>query len=133
MWATRPQAMVQPKHALLLIRLVWPFSLGVTIASGLILSVPSNCTSLKLRVGKPPKACMLSIMALVPSSVSSLRPSLSASFCHLLLTVAMKRGISFTLTPMVPCTAIALRFLDPITAPTPLRPAARCKSLTMQA
>ena len=30
-------------------------------------------------------------------------------------------------------TATALRFLDPMTAPTPERPAARCRSLTMQA
>ena len=34
-------------------------------------------------------------------------------------------------TPFVPRTAIALRFLLPITAPTPERPAARCKSLTI--
>ena len=36
-------------------------------------------------------------------------------------------------TPLVPRTAIALRFLEPATAPTPERPAARCRSLTMAA
>src|ERR1700730_15965624 len=32
-------------------------------------------------------------------------------------------------TPLVPRTAIALMFFDPITAPTPERPAARCRAL----
>ena len=36
-------------------------------------------------------------------------------------------------TPLVPRTAIALRFLLPITVPTPERPAARCRSLTTAA
>jgi len=36
-------------------------------------------------------------------------------------------------TPLVPRIATAFRFFDPITAPTPERPAARCRSLTMQA
>ena len=35
--------------------------------------------------------------------------------------------------PLVPRMATALRFFEPITAPTPERPAARCRSLTMQA
>jgi hypothetical protein len=36
-------------------------------------------------------------------------------------------------TPLVPRTAIALRFLLPMTVPTPDRPAARCRSLTTAA
>lgn len=36
-------------------------------------------------------------------------------------------------TPLVPRTAMALRFLLPMTAPTPERPAARCRSLTTAA
>jgi hypothetical protein len=36
-------------------------------------------------------------------------------------------------TPLVPRTAIAFRFLLPITAPTPERPAARCRSFTTAA
>jgi hypothetical protein len=40
---------------------------------------------------------------------------------------------SLTLTPSVPRMATAFRFLDPITVPTPERPAARCMSLTTQA
>jgi len=36
-------------------------------------------------------------------------------------------------TPLVPRQAIAFRFLLPITAPTPERPAARCRSLTTAA
>ena len=133
MCAMRPQAMVQPKQALLVIRLRWPLAWVSIMAAGLILSTPSNWTSLKLRVGRPPNSCMESIIALVPYSVRPLRPSLSARSALVSLTAAMKRLGSSTPTPTVPCTAIALRFLEPITAPTPERPAARCRSLTTQA
>ncbi len=43
------------------------------------------------------------------------------------------RGLARLPTPSVPRTAIAFRFFDPITAPTPERPAARCRSLTTAA
>jgi hypothetical protein len=76
---------------------------------------------------------MTSIMALVPSSVSSLRPELPASFSLVRRTAAMKPCGSSTLTPREPRTATAFRFFEPMTAPTPERPAARCRSLTMQA
>ena len=133
MWAIRPQAMVQPKQALLVRRLRWPEVSTAFMAAGLMFSVPSNWTSLKLRVGRPPNSCIMSIMALVPFSVRSLRPSLSASPWLVSLTAAMKRLGSSTLTPTVPWTATAFRFFEPMTAPTPERPAARCRSLTMQA
>ena len=42
-------------------------------------------------------------------------------------------GLAMPVVPRVPRTAIALRFFDPITAPTPERPAARCRSFTMPA
>ena len=103
------------------------------IAVGLILSTPSNWTSWKLRVGRPPNSCIVSIIALVPSSVSSLRPSFSANSLWVSRTTSMKRSGSSTRTPTVPCTATALRFLEPITAPTPERPAARWRSLMMHA
>jgi len=40
-------------------------------------------------------------------------------------------GLAMLPTPLVPRTATAFRFFEPITAPTPERPAARCRSLTM--
>ena len=45
----------------------------------------------------------------------------------------MKEPTSSTETPKVPRIATALRFFDPITVPTPERPAARCMSFTTQA
>ena len=42
-------------------------------------------------------------------------------------------GSAMLPTPLVPRTAIAFRFFEPITAPTPERPAARCRSFTTAA
>ena len=42
-------------------------------------------------------------------------------------------GLAILPTPLVPRTAMAFKFLLPITAPTPERPAARCRSLTTAA
>jgi hypothetical protein len=56
--------------------------------------------------------------------------ALSASTFFAARVAFMKAAGSRTLpTPLVPRTAIAFRFLAPITAPTPERPAARCRSL----
>ena len=125
--------MVQPKHALLATRLRWPSSPVARIARALIFTEPGNCTSWELRVGRPPNWCMLSIMALVPYLVRPRRPGSSQSLALVSATTAMKRFGSSTVTPFVPRTATALSCFEPITAPTPERPAARCRSLTTQA
>jgi hypothetical protein len=93
----------------------------------------SNCPSRKLRVGRPPKACVMSIVEAVPRSVNDMRPGLSCMSSRIFQTAFMKAAGSATRTPPVPRTAMALRFFEPITAPTPLRPAARCLSFMMQA
>ena len=132
-FAMRPHAMVQPKHALLVTRLRWPSSPVARIAFALIFSVPSNCTSRELRVGSPPQPCMLSIIALVPYFSRPRRPGSSQSLALVSATTDMKRFGSSTVTPFVPRTAMALSCFEPMTAPTPERPAARCRSFTTHA
>ena len=72
-------------------------------------------------------------MAAVPSSVNDTRPGLSCMSARIRQTAFMNAAGSATRTPPVPRTAMALRFFEPMTAPTPLRPAARCLSFMMQA
>src|SRR5260370_628917 len=57
----------------------------------------------------------------------------SGSFLRTARIACMNSAGRATLTPRVPRTATAFRFFEPITAPTPDRPAARCLSLMMQA
>jgi hypothetical protein len=49
------------------------------------------------------------------------------------VTLMKSFGLAMLATPLVPRTAIAFRFFEPATAPTPERPAARCRSFTMAA
>ncbi len=126
--------MVQAKQAALVTRFALPSGRLAAIASAEILFAPSNWLSRWLRVGRAPTSLMTFINTWVPYLG---RPwpvtALSANTFLPLATAAMNALASRTLTPRVPRSATALRFFEPITAPTPLRPAARCMSLTTQA
>ena len=126
--------MVQAKQARFLTRLAEPSERRTfVIAAGPRLPVPSNCTSWLLRVGRLPKACVTSIMESVPVRVRSFRVWFTRSSLAACSTASAKASESLTATPRVPRTAIAFRFLDPMTAPTPERPAARSRSFITQA
>ena len=126
--------MVQAKQARFATRLAAPSERRtLVIASGPRLPVPSNCTSWLLRVGKLPKAWVTSIIESVPVRARSARVWLARSAAFASPVALAKAASSSTVTPRVPRTAMALRFLDPITAPTPERPAARSRSFMTQA
>ncbi len=129
----RPQAIVHAKQPALRTKLALP-SVGrfSSIASAEMSLAPSNWVSRKLWVGMAPTSLITFISTWVPK-VGKPWPvtAFSANTCLPALTACMKAaGLSILPTPLVPRTAIALRFLAPITVPTPERPAARCMSLT---
>ncbi len=132
----RPQAIVQPKQAWLFTRLGLPsVFLGVCMASAEMSFAPSNCTSRWLRVGRAPISLITFIRTCVPYLGSPCPVTAFSASTFLAATVAfMNAAGSLTLpTPLVPRTAMALRFFEPITVPTPERPAARCRSFTTAA
>jgi hypothetical protein len=104
------------------------------MVSPLSLSALSNCPCWKLRVGRKPWALITFTRMGVPYLGSP--PPVTgdaASFWTAARQAAMYSFGRATCTGCVPRAATALRFLAPITAPTPERPAARCLSLMMQA
>ena len=125
---TLPQAIVQPKHALLATSRV------SARVSPLILSAPSSCETWWLFVGSAPLSLMMLTSTAVPYAA---RPSPVTGCSTSLLFISHMADMNFCGsamgTPPVPRTAMALRFFEPMTAPTPDRPAARCRSLTMAA
>ena len=134
--AMRPQAMVQPKQAALVTSWGLPSEGGGScMASPEILPATSNWTSRWLRVGRAPISLITFIRTWVPY-LGSPWPvtALSARICFFSAVTLRNSGKSrIPERPLVPRMATALRFFEPITAPTPERPAARCRSLTTAA
>ena len=132
----RPHAIVQPKQAWLVTSCFLPsLSRGVAIASAPMSLAPSNWLSRWLRVGSAPSSLITLISTWVPY-VGRPWPVTAFSariFFFSKVTRMNSLGLAMLPTPIVPRTAIAFRFLLPITAPTPERPAARCRSLTTAA
>ena len=127
-WVTRPQAMVQAKQALGPVRRV------SVIRSPLISSTSANWDSWWLLAGRPP-CSFIGLNKMGVPYTRSPSPVIGDSFSFFLAAqvaciIALGEA---TATPPVPRTAMALRFLEPMTAPTPLRPAARCLSFMIDA
>ncbi|MPM94275.1 hypothetical protein SDC9_141421 [bioreactor metagenome] len=126
--ATLPHPKEQKAHALFLCILVAASDSPPT------LSAVSKCDSRKFLVGREPTELRMFTRTFVPKAGSPpLVTAFSLSSFLLALTAARNLSLSPILTPLVPLTTIALRFLEPITAPTPLRPAALWSSFMMLA
>ena len=131
----RPQAIVQPKQAALVTRCVLPSDSRFScMASAEIFEASSNCTSRWLRVGSAPISLITFISTWVPYLGRPWPVTALSASTFLASLVAFRKAPKSLMpdTPLVPRIATALRFFEPITAPTPERPAARCRSLTMQ-
>ncbi len=126
--ATLPHPMEQKAQALFLYILVAASDSPPT------LSAVSKCDSRKFLVGSEPTELRIFTRMFVPNAGSPpLVTAFSLSSFLLALTAARNLSLSPILTPFVPLTTIALRFFDPMTAPTPLRPAALWSSFIMLA
>ncbi len=102
------------------------------MVSPVILSEPLKEHFLKFWVGKRPLALRASRPPFVPWSCRPLPFPFITSLTAFLARL-FSRSSSAIVIFCVPRTATAFRFLDPITAPSPHLPAARCKSLITHA
>jgi len=119
----RPQLMMQEKHPRGRVRIFFVRDSPPTLSA--VAKTPSR----KFRVGSPPLSFRILIRTSVPYILSPPPPT----GCFLIISVALtivsrKAFASATRTAPVPRMATALRCFDPITAPMPVRPAARLHS-----
>ena len=98
-------------------------------------SQPSKVPCWKLRVGKTPWLWVPTTVMAVPwvRSGGGLSWVLALKASRYFVLAALKAAGSARETSPSPRTTTAFRFLDPMTAPTPARPAARSRSFMMAA
>ena len=97
-------------------------------------SAPSrHRPSLQFLLGTSPVTQPVSMREAVPKGVNCDTTGWSLRIARTALAASLTVASSATSTRLVPRTATALSFLEPITAPEPPRPAARCSSFMMQA
>src|SRR5512136_2944952 len=95
----------------------WPLTTCSFMVSPLIPSAPLNISVCQFRVGRMPAAFMLKTLRGVPYSERPLTAGLVAAIWLSRSVVLYTRSMLGTLTLPVPRTAMAFRFLEPITAP----------------
>ncbi len=96
-------------------------------------SASGSTWSMWLRTGSTPISDAHSTLELVPPSVRARHSALAAMAARASRQAARKASRSCTRTVRDPCTAMPLRFLAPMTAPAPPRPAWRLYSQLIRA